>query len=297
MGDQRIKLRRVSGSLGAEVLGADLRNLDDEVFAEIHAALLDNEVIFFRDSGLDDDAQMALAERFGAPSVFPLLKIMGATGPTFQVIEDGPDSPNAADYWHTDVTWTPDPPKVALLRAGVVPAAGGDTMWGSMTTAYEALSPTMQETLAGLEVVHDNESFIRAAGPKMGDTPETKKILDELRETYPPVTHPLVRTHPETGRRAFLWGGEFMKHIVGLTTEESTMLLDFLRRHIDHSRFHCRWSWQPGDLAIWDERSTVHQAVNDHFPQRRSVHRCVVDGDRPFFDSARTSEPRSVHSL
>lgn len=287
MGEQRIKLRRVSGSLGAEVIGADLRSLDDVAFDQIHRALLENEVIFFRDSGLDDDTQMALAHRFGQPSVFPLLKVMGATGPTFQVIEDGPESPNAADYWHTDVTWTPDPPKVALLRAGIVPAAGGDTMWGSMTTAYEALSPTMQEVLAGLEVVHDNESFIEAAGPKMGDTPETKKILDELRETYPPVTHPLVRTHPETGRRAILWGGDFMKYIVGLNRDESDMILDFLRRHIDQSRFHCRWSWSSGDLAIWDERSTVHQAVNDHFPQRRSVHRCVVDGDRPFFDPAR----------
>lgn len=296
MGDQRIKLRRVSGSLGAEVIGADLRSLDDGTFDEIHQALLEHEVIFFRDSGLDDDTQMALAHRFGPPSVFPLLKVMGATGPTFQVIEDGPESPNAADDWHTDVTWTPDPPKVALLRAGIVPEAGGDTMWGSMTAAYEALSPTMQEVLAGLEVVHDNESFIAAAAPKMGETPETKKILDELRETYPPVTHPLIRTHPETGRRAILWGGDFMKYIVGLTRDESDMILDFLRRHIDQSRFHCRWSWSSGDLAIWDERSTVHQAVNDHFPQRRSVHRCVVDGDRPFFDPTRAAAPRTTSS-
>lgn len=297
MTETRIKLRRVSGSLGAEVLGVDLRSLDDETFAEIHAALLDNEVIFFRDSNLDDDAQMALAHRFGQPSVFPLLRVMGATGPTFQVIEDGPDSPNAADDWHTDVTWVSEPPKVALLRAGVVPKAGGDTMWGSMTTAYEALSPFVQEVFSRLEVVHDNESFIRAAGPKMGDTPEAKKILDELRETYRPVTHPLIRTHPETGRRAILWGGDFMRYIVSLTAKESAAILAFLRQHIEQSRFHCRWSWQPGDLAIWDERSTVHQAVNDHFPQRRSVHRCVVDGDRPFFDPGRSAEPRFVQSL
>lgn len=294
MAFERIKLRRVSGSLGAEVRGAPLRELDDRTFDEIHRALLEHEVLFFPDSGLDDDAQMALARRFGQPSVFPLLRIMGATGPTFQVIEDGPDSPNAADDWHTDVTWTAEPPKVALLRAGVVPAVGGDTMWGSMTRAYEALSPAMQDFLSSLEVVHDNESLIRAAGPKMGDGAEAKKILEQLRAEYPPVTHPLVRTHPETGRRAILYGGDFMRRVVGMSEAESDAILAFVSDHIDQSRFHCRWSWTPGDLAIWDERSTVHQAVNDHFPQRRSVHRCVVDGDRPFFDPTRAAEPRAV---
>lgn len=285
----RIQLRAVSGNIGAEITGVDLRNLDDEAFAEIHRALLENEVLFFPESKLDDDAQMALAHRFGQPSVFPLLKLMGATGPTFQVIEDGPDSPNEADYWHTDVTWTEDPPKVALLRASVVPESGGDTLWGSMTTAYEALSPVMQDLVAGLEVVHDNTSFIRAVRRKMGDSDESRKLLDDLREAYPPVTHPLVRTHPETGRRALLWGGNFMRYIVGMRPEESEMLLGFLRRHIDNPRFHCRWNWTPGDLAIWDERSTIHQVVNDHFPQRRTVHRCVVDGDRPFFDLKQTA--------
>ncbi len=283
MNYQRIKLHRVSGSLGAEVQGADLRALDDETFSEIHRALLDNEVIFFRQTGIDDETQMALAHRFGQPSIFPLLKVLGETGPTFQVIEDGPDSPNAADDWHTDVTWVAEPPKVALLRAGIMPEAGGDTMWGSMTAAWDALSPTMQGLLAGLEVLHDNEGFIDGVRIKMGDTPESRKIFDDLRRAYPPVTHPLVRTHPETGRRALLWGGNFMRRIVGMEDRESDAILEFLRRHIARSRFHCRWSWQTGDLAIWDERSTVHQAVNDHFPQRRSVHRCVVDGDRPFF--------------
>ncbi len=280
----RIRLRPVSGNIGAEVTEVDLRNLDEETFAEIHHALLENEVLFFPGSRLDDELQMALAHRFGQPSVFPLLKLMGETGPTFQVIEDGPDSPNEADYWHTDVTWTEEPPKVALLRAGVVPESGGDTMWGSMTAAYDALSPVMQERLVGLEVVHDNQSFIEAVGRKMGGTEESRKLLGDLRDAYPPVTQPLIRTHPETGRRAIFWGGDFMKWVVGLSFEESEMLLGFLRQHIESSRFHCRWSWTPGDLAIWDERSTVHKVVNDHFPQCRSVHRCVVDGDRPFFD-------------
>ncbi|MEE2672680.1 MAG: TauD/TfdA family dioxygenase [Myxococcota bacterium] len=274
----------MSGNIGAEITQVDLRSLDDETFEEIHRALLENEVLFFPGSNLDDESQMDLAHRFGQPSVFPVLKLMGATGPTIQVIEDGPDSPNEADYWHTDVTWTEDPPKIALLRVEVVPESGGDTMWGSMTTAYDALSRVMQEVLAGLEVLHDNESFIEAVSRKMGDSDETRKLMDDLRNTYPRVTHPLIRTHPETGRRAILWGGGFMRGIAGMSPEESDPILDFLRRHIDNPRFHCRWNWTLGDLAIWDERSTVHQVVNDHFPQRRTVHRCVIDGDRPFFD-------------
>ena len=281
---RQLRLRPVSGNLGAEITEVDLQSLDDETFGEIHRALLENEVLFFPGSNLDDESQMALAHRFGQPSVFPVLKLLGATGPTIQVIEDGPDSPNEADYWHTDVTWTEDPPKVALLRVEVVPESGGDTMWGSMTTAYNALSPVMQELLAGLEVIHDNTSFIEAVSRKMGDSDDTRKLMDDLRSAYPAVTHPLIRTHPETGRRVILWGGGFMRAIAGMNTEESDAILDFLRRHIESPRFHCRWSWTLGDLAIWDERSTVHQAVNDHFPQRRTVHRCVIDGDRPFFD-------------
>ena len=158
-------------------------------------------------------------------------------------------------------------------------------MWGSMTAAYEALSPSMQNILTGLEVVHDNESFIAGMSSKIEDPKTAEDLARQLRENYPPVTHPLVRTHPETGRRALLWGGFFMRKIVGMNEDESNLILDFLRRHVDQPRFHCRWRWRPGDLAVWDERSTIHQVVNDHFPQVRRVHRCVVDGERPYLSS------------
>ena len=282
---KRIRLQPVGGSLGAEIAGVDLQNLDEPTFEEIHRALLEYQVIFLRQSELDDQTQMSLAYRFGQPSVFPVMQLLGESGPTFQVIEDGPQSPNAADHWHTDVTWIAQPPKIALLRASIVPKSGGDTMWGSMTAAYEALSPKMQEILAGLEVIHDNESFIRGMSSKIEDAETADNLARQLRENYPPVTHPLVRTHPETGRRALLYGGYFMRGIVGMHDQESTLLLDFLARHVDQPRFHCRWRWQPGDLAIWDERATIHQVVNDHFPQVRRVHRCVIDGDRPYLSS------------
>jgi taurine dioxygenase len=283
-----IETRPVSGSLGAEIQGVDLRDMDDATFDLVRSALHEHEVIFFREAGLEPDEQLALARRFGSLSVFPMSKLLGVTEPKCQVIADGPDSKPEADDWHTDVTWTATPPKYALLVAEVVPERGGDTLWASMTAAHDALSPTMQQLLAGLEVVHDNESFIGGMQRKLGVDERTEDLARRLREAYPPVVHPLVRTHPDTGRRVLFLGGRFMRRIVGMTDAESEALLDLLCRHVEDARFHCRWRWTPGDLAIWDERSTNHRSAADHFPQRRTIRRVEVDGDRPFFDPHRS---------
>ena len=285
MSHRDIDLRPISGTLGAEVGDIDLRHVDDPTFELIHTALLEHQVLFFRETKLSDDQHIALAERWGNISVFPLMKVMGSTEGSFQVIQDGPDSPPAADNWHTDVTWTPLPPKVALLRATRVPERGGDTMWGSMTSAYEALSEPIRALLDGLRVFHDSTEFIEAVVKKIG--PEQAKALDikaKLEAEYPGIVHPMIRTHPETEKRAIFFGGGFMRHVVGLEPHESDAVLRMVRAHIEQPRFHCRWSWRPGDLAIWDERSTVHRAIGDHFPREREVRRCVVDGDRPYFD-------------
>jgi taurine dioxygenase len=275
-----MQIERVEASLGAEVCGVDLRNPSSSEIKEIWSALLEHEVLFFRDSGLDDESHMALAARFGQPSVFPMNRLMGHAEPTFQVITDGPESPPATDYWHTDVTWTAEPPKAAFLRAVVMPETGGDTMWGSMTAAYEALSPTVKQFFDALSLRHDNTSFIEGMIEKIGEE-AARPIAEALRKEYPPVVHPLVRTHPETGRKAILFGGHFMREVIGLEANESEALLSFLWKHADQPRFHVRWHWRPGDLAIWDERSTVHRGCSDHFPQPREVRRCVIDGDRP----------------
>lgn len=284
-GPEGVRIRRVSGCLGAEIHGLDLCRLDDDGFAWLRRALLEYEVVFVRAAGVDDVGQLALAARFGPLSVFPLQKLLGRTEPCIQAIEDGPESPNAADRWHTDVTWTAEPPQVALLRATVVPARGGDTLFASMTAAYRALSPALQTRLARLVVRHDNTHFIEAVVSKMGREMDAQLGLSaKLREHYPPVDHPLVRTHPETGRRAIFYGGGFMRSIVGMTAEESDAIFALLAVHVNRPEFQCRFQWREGDLAIWDERSTIHRAVNDHFPQRRTVRRCEVDGDRPYFD-------------
>ena len=278
-----VEVAPVSGALGAEVRDIDLRSNDAEVYEGLRAAIHSYEVVFIRQACLDEAEHLQLARRLGTPSVFPLARLRGETEPGFQVITDGPDSPPETDYWHTDVTWTAEPPKYALLAALVVPERGGDTLWASMTAAFDALSPVMQDLLRGLSVVHDNESFIAAMLRKIGETDSSRALAAELRKACPPVVHPLVRTHPETGREALFLGGSFMRGIEGMTQEESDLLLGFLQRHIQDPRFHCRWRWQPGDLAIWDERSTNHRSAGDHFPQHRSIRRIEVDGDRPFY--------------
>lgn len=284
----KILLRPVGGHIGAVIDGVDLRALDDEAVGFVRAALLEHEVIFFRGVHLDDDEHMALAGRFGRVSLFPVFELLGETEPTLQVLHDTPDSPPETDHWHTDVTWLPAPPALGFLRAIQVPDRGGNTLWGSMTAAYDALSPKVRALLDGLEVHHDMDTFIRNAESKLGEEVRKRGLGRMLRDAYPePVHHPLVRTHPETGKRALFIGGDTQQAILGLAPHESQAIRELVNRHIEQPRFHVRWSWEPGDFAIWDERSTVHRAVSDHYPREREMRRCVVDGDRPFFDPDR----------
>jgi taurine dioxygenase len=287
----RIDVVPLAGALGAEIRGVDLRALDDPTFAAVHRALLDYEVVFFRGVGLSEEEHLELGRWFGTPSTFEIFRVMGETEPTLTTIADGPDSPPGADDWHTDVTWIPEPPDYAILQGNVIPARGGDTMWASTTAAYDALSPVMQEIVCGLEVVHHNESFIAGVRDK-APAGTIDDVLDELAERYPPVTHPLVRTHPETGRRALFLGGRFMQAIVGMHPAESDTLLALLKAGLDSPRIQVRWKWEPGDVAIWDERSTNHRAVADHYPQIREVRRCEIEGGRPFFDPDAVASPR-----
>lgn len=274
----------VSGALGAIIDGVDVRDPDLD-FAPIYQAYLDYEVIFFREIHLTEAEQLEFGRRFGTPSIYPVARILGATQPTMTVISDGPTSPNAADTWHTDVTWTAEPPKAALLHMETPSEVGGDTLWASATKAYNSLSPSMQEFLCGLTVVHHNVGFIKRVAEKAGAAKD--QIIAALERDYPPVEHPLIRTHPETGKRALFFARQFISHIKDLKKAESDMLLHFLDEHVKDVALHCRWQWKKGDLAIWDERSTLHRSAADHWPQVRVIRRLEIDGDRPFFDPAR----------
>jgi taurine dioxygenase len=278
-----MKVAPVSGALGAQLLDVDPRALSSAEVGELRSLLHEYEVVFLPQAHLTPDEHMELGRALGEVSIFPVSRLHGATEPTFQVIADGPTSPPDADYWHTDVTWTAEPPRYALLHAEVMPPRGGDTLWASTTAAYDALSPSMQEFLGGLTVVHDNESFIKGLKKKVPPSPERDELCAQLREVFPPVRHPLVRTHPDTGRQALFLGGHFMRRIEELTDAESDTVLGFLRHHIDDPAFQCRWRWTPGDLAIWDERSTNHRNAADYYPEERRVRRIEIAGDRPYF--------------
>ncbi|HQV57716.1 MAG TPA: TauD/TfdA family dioxygenase [Ilumatobacteraceae bacterium] len=275
------KVTAVAGALGARLDGVDLRQLSAGDVTTLGELLHHYQVVFFPGAHLSPDEHMDLARRFGEPSVFPSARMRGATEPSFQVITDTPTSVLGADSWHTDVTWTATPPRYALLHAEVVPDRGGDTMWASTTAAYDALHPAMQEMLDHLDVVHDNEWFLAEVAKKM-PADQFDVFSRRIKDTYPPVVHPLVRTITETGKRALFSGGPFMKRVVGMSPLESDVVLDFVRRHVAEEQFQCRWRWSAGDLAIWDERSTNHRSAADYAGQHRSIRRCEIDGDRPY---------------
>jgi taurine dioxygenase len=274
----QIDVTPTSSALGAVVTGVDLRAPSDDDLAHVHRALLEHGVLFFRDQPLTDDEHLALARSFGEPSQFPVAKLLGATSNPLSYITDSADSPPDADGWHTDITWIAEPPKLAFLQAVDIPARGGDTMWASLYAAYDALSPEMQRVCRGLRVEHVIGSHI----VDVFRARHGEEFARSVTEAFPPVVHPLVRTHPETGRDALFVGGAFMCGIEGMHADESRVVLDWLHHHIENPNFHVRWSWAPGDLAIWDERCTNHRALSDHFPANRAMRRCTVDGDAPF---------------
>lgn len=239
-------------------------------------------VVFLRDQPLRDEEHIEAAGRFGELGVYPLQAAAGAFEP-LEFIEDGPDDPPKADGWHTDVTWIDKPPVMAILSMLEVPDHGGDTLWVDTAKAFDTLSPVMQEIVLKLQVFHDiseanRQIFLRKWG---------QEIIDRTKEQYGMgATHPLCRRHPATGRDSLFLGGYFMKHIVGMSESESEAMLALLMRHATAPERSLRWRWKPHDLAIWDERRTMHRALGDHFPQRRRVRRCTILGERPEAASA-----------
>jgi taurine dioxygenase len=275
-----VKVSPITGALGAVVDGVDLhRPLDESTAQRLRDALHDHSVLFFHDQDLSEAEQLAFAGHFGTVGQYPVQKLLGGTALT-STIEDNADSPPDADGWHTDITWVAEPPAYAFLNAKVIPAQGGDTLWASLFAAYDALSPVMQDLCCQLTVRHHSgadfhERLTRTVG---------QELADRIATEFPPVEHPLVRTHPVTGRRALFVSGRFMEQIVGMHHDESDALLGFLMRHIENPNFQVRWHWTEGDVAVWDEASTNHRALSDHYPAHRVMRRCTVDGGRPYFD-------------
>ncbi|MCZ6463725.1 MAG: TauD/TfdA family dioxygenase [Proteobacteria bacterium] len=271
---RRISVTPVAGALGAEVGGADLRELDEQTFEEIHRAWLEHQVLFFRDQDLLPEHHKAFASRFGPLQIHPYLVSRKDEGhPEVVVFESDESRPYVASGWHTDVTFLEKTPSASVLRGIEVPAFGGDTLFASMYAAYEALSDPMKRVLSDLQAVHDtSRTFSRPAYPSLGKASSEKP---------PSALHPVVRTHPETGRRGLFVNSAFTHKIKGMHAKESQALLGFLYEHLAQPEFTCRLRWQKNTLAIWDNRCVQHRAVADNLKTLRRMERVTVEGERP----------------
>ena len=283
-----IEIEPLLDDFGAIVHGVEFR--DPEATQVLRDAVHAHGVIFLRDQRLNDEEHIESAKRFGELGVYPLQAAAGAFEP-LEFLEDGPDDPPKADGWHTDLTWIEAPPVMAFLSMLEVPGKGGDTLWVDTAKAYETLSPVMQEIVLRLEVYHDISEGNRQVFLEKWN----QEIIDLTKQRYGMgTTHPLVRQHPFTGRRSLFLAGYFMRYIVGMTETESEAMIAFLMRHATAPERSLRWRWREHDLAIWDERRTMHRALGDHFPRRRRVRRCTVLGERPEAVSSAPDTKRAI---
>ncbi len=271
----------MAGALGAEIVGVDLsRPLDNAAASAIHAAFLDRQVLYFPDQQLDDDGLVGFGRRFGELIAHPFLPHAEGRPEVMAVHKAADAAVNVGGSWHSDMSFLDEPPLGSALHARIVPPAGGDTLFASMYAAYDALSDGMKRLLDGLDAVHDHAERFGAAA-RLGKTRVNEEAVEAARKTIPPATHPVVRTHPETGRKALYVNPIFTMHFAGMTRDESRPLLDFLCEHAVRPEFTCRIRWRAGGLALWDNRCTQHYAINDYHGHRRLMHRVTIAGDRP----------------
>lgn len=269
----RLELQPCNATIGAEVQGVQLANVDDETFREIEQAFLDYKVLFFRDQALETSEHVAFARRFGELEEHPFLPPSHSDEALVR-FEKSEEVVGVENQWHTDVSWRERPALGSMLRAIEVPRYGGDTLFADMVAAYEGLPADLREQLDGLEAVHDfSFSFGRALDE------ETRK---KRQQEFPAVAHPLIRTHPVTGRKAIYACKVFTSHIVGLPEDESRALLERLYDEATVPEYQCRFRWEAGSVALWDNRSVQHYASNDYWPQRRVMERAAIVGERPF---------------
>jgi taurine dioxygenase len=276
----RIKAARIAGALGAEITGVDLsRPLAPQDIAALRQALLEHLVIFFRDQTLTPEHFLTFAQAFGTPAEYPMLKGIDGYPTITEIVKRENERSNFGGVWHADTTYLEIPPMGSMLHALEVPPHGGDTLFANQYLAYEALSAPLRAFLDGLTAVNTStkadisrtrEDMIRSAG-------DTAPMRDYVSE------HPAVRTHPETGRRCLYVNVAHTSHFQGMSEAESRPILEYLFRHQTQPEFTCRFRWQPGSLAFWDNRAAQHNPVNDYHGFRRVMRRITLAGERPFF--------------
>ena len=272
-------IRPVSPVLGAQIIGADLSAIDEDSYQQVRAALTQHQVLFFRDQpALEAQIQVAFAQRFGPLHTHPAAPQAAENAAIF-VIHAHKDSKVAnGNGWHTDVSCDEEPPLATMLQLHQLPAQGGDTLFADMYAAFETLSPGMQAFLAGLTARHDSEHVYRGRYADRG--------VDDSGRSYPHADHPVVRTHPDSGRQALYVNPSFTTRINELSAAESRALLTFLYRHQQRPEFQVRFNWSQNAIALWDNRCTQHFALWDYWPEERKGHRVTIRGERPYFRPA-----------
>ncbi|MDF0523379.1 TauD/TfdA family dioxygenase [Bradyrhizobium yuanmingense] len=277
---------KCSARIGAEIRNVKLSgDLTDQTFAAIRSAVLTHKVIFFRDQGhLDDAEQERFALRFGKLVPHPTIAPAKGTASILEVDSARPASRN--DLWHSDGTFVDAYPKITVLRAVVIPASGGDTIWSNTAAAYLSLPLPLQRLADELWAVHTNNYGVRSASSA------DKKFYDEVfTRTIFETEHPVVRVHPETGERALVLG-HYVQRFVDIPRYDGQKLFDLFQSHITAPENTVRWSWRQGDVAIWDNRATQHYAVNDYGEEHRVVRRATINGDVPVSVDRRRSVAR-----
>ena len=265
-----MEVRRIAGALGAEVLDVDLAKGFSA--GRIREAFLEHQVIFFRDQTLDPAQFMAFARAMGRPIEYPFVKGIAGFPEVIEVKKLEHERHNFGGIWHSDTAYLDEPPMGSMLLAREVPPHGGDTLFASQYLAYEALSSEMKKLLSGLKAVNSSS--------KADVTRTREDRVKEYARSYE-AEHPVIRTHPETGRKALYVNFGHTVRFAGMTDEESAPLLEFLFRHQVKPEFTCRFSWRVGSLALWDNRCTQHNPVNDYHGHRRVMHRITLAGDKP----------------
>jgi taurine dioxygenase len=275
MAYQTIAVRKVTPTIGAEIAGIDLSQpLGNQQFQEIHDALMDNLVVFFRDQKISVDQHIAFGRRFGDPIVHPAASSSIAGHPEIRVVKSDESTVTATgEVWHSDLSCQPEPPMGSILYiTDVPPDGGGDTAFANMYLAYERLSARMKAHIEGLSAIHD------------GGHVYTQPTYDARQDKQlPRAEHPIVRTHPVTGGKALFVDRGFTTRIVGLPADEGAAILEYLLRHLEQPEFQCRFHWEAHSIALWDNRCAQHRAIYDYHPHRRYGHRVTIRGDRPFY--------------
>lgn len=272
------RVERLGVKLGAEISGLDLKEpMAPSTFAAFEAALIEHKVLVLRDQHLTTAQHVAMSRMFGELEVHPM-RPQGEF-PEILVLDNHKDNPVlSTDVWHSDTTFRRNPTKYTILRCQIMPALGGDTLWADMEAAYTGLSDPFRRTIEGLRAVHDFQNF----RVLFKNTDEDRARLRKMEELFPNPSHPVVRTHPVSGRRSIYVNPQFTLRIEGLKAAESRAILDVLFAQAQVPEYQFRLRWTPGAIVFWDNRSTQHYAANDYYPERRRMERTAVVGDTPF---------------